>query len=1075
MNNNLYFKINLFHYYYLSYIIIICLFSKKLNCLENNKYTQSINLLNGNILIIHGTGIVIYDSSGQNLLKYVDNFTNPFTDDSYVSKISISRFSEKNNGYIISTINNYIYIFNWEGDILYHSEKIIQLSGDYYSLIPITKKNNCYIYMIGFLEKNIKNINLLFFSFNGDNLENDIISNYTMNHFSYSFIAETTEYSNFGLEPCGFSCQLMTNSTNENVIVCFINIKGNINNNDRKLLTHFFIDPNNYTIIKSKNRTIEDDSIEVDSIKFIKSAINSDKNKALVCFTHPQPPCYCTTYSIENNSFSEKKDWGIKCGGDKAFELNVYYMRETDQFLVYCPRNGEVTLSIFDEYLNNLYNFTIKAVNEIEGISIIYSYHFNNYYLILSSQYAKSNSSPGNFFVFNSNITINSTHPKIENITEDNNKPYSRSTFLIYSTILISYPYLTSTLIYSSEPSNNISETIIQTSNPDSLSSIIYINSSIISSSLNIPTTETNFESTIIYDETSLFTSYIEIQTSPLETTLDSQLIIYSSFPLSTEIKEKYPFTTIIITNSPSVKLEIIEERIDYNKNEIIDNIKNIIEDIEIGIPYKKVGDDYSILIYPTNIKINLTNITYVDFRECENKLRQYYNISNTTIMTFLQIEIENNDTKSLINQVEYQAYDGNKTLLDLSKCKDINIQVIYSVKNKTLIDIDKVKYFKNSGIDIFNINDSFFNDICEPYSESDNDIILEDRIKYIYRNYSLCEEGCKYDRIDIENLTIICECKVKENISTSIKPINLEYSEKSSTNFDVMKCYNLVFSMNGKINNIGFWIFNILLLIHVPILIYYFSKGIKPIREYIINEMKKYGYIKNNKNNKNNKNIINQKNKSKRKIKNKKNENLLISKNNNKEPPKKKNINKNKKVIIKNLEIIDNSSSLNIIKSTNKEYVSGINFNKKKNISIIENINNNKKLSTKNKINRKKNKNISNLPTEIKNKNEYNIINEKEKNKNLKEYNIINIDLNLYRNKTYIPPDSHIILNNYTFKEAIKYDKRQTCEIFYIFALSKQIFFHTFLFKSPIELFSLRLILFIFILSSDLALNSLF
>ena len=84
-------------------------------------------------------------------------------------------------------------------------------------------------------------------------------------------------------------------------------------------------------------------------------------------------------------------------------------------------------------------------------------------------------------------------------------------------------------------------------------------------------------------------------------------------------------------------------------------------------------------------------------------------------------------------------------------------------------------------------------------------------------------------------------------------------------------------------------------------------------------------------------------------------------------------------------------------------------------------------------------------------------------------------MDLNLARNKNYIPPDSHIILNNYTFEEAKKYDLRQTFVIFYIFALSKQIFFHTFLYRSPLELFSLRLILFIFIFSCDLALNSLF
>ena len=78
----------------------------------------------------------------------------------------------------------------------------------------------------------------------------------------------------------------------------------------------------------------------------------------------------------------------------------------------------------------------------------------------------------------------------------------------------------------------------------------------------------------------------------------------------------------------------------------------------------------------------------------------------------------------NLINQVEYQAYDNNKKPLDLSLCKDVDIQIFYSIKNNSLIDFDSANSFKKNGIDIFNLNDSFFNDICEPYSDSDNDVI---------------------------------------------------------------------------------------------------------------------------------------------------------------------------------------------------------------------------------------------------------------------------------------------------------------------------------------------------------------
>ena len=75
-------------------------------------------------------------------------------------------------------------------------------------------------------------------------------------------------------------------------------------------------------------------------------------------------------------------------------------------------------------------------------------------------------------------------------------------------------------------------------------------------------------------------------------------------------------------------------------------------------------------------------------------------------------MEINNNDINyinSLVNNVQYQAYDDNKTILDLSLCNNTNIQIFYLMKNNSL-DLDSIYSFQNSGIDIFNINDSFFN-----------------------------------------------------------------------------------------------------------------------------------------------------------------------------------------------------------------------------------------------------------------------------------------------------------------------------------------------------------------------------
>ena len=74
-----------------------------------------------------------------------------------------------------------------------------------------------------------------------------------------------------------------------------------------------------------------------------------------------------------------------------------------------------------------------------------------------------------------------------------------------------------------------------------------------------------------------------------------------------------------------------------------------------------------------------------------------------------------------------------------------------------------------------------------------------------------------------------------------------------------------------------------------------------------------------------------------------------------------------------------------------------------------------------------------------------------------------------------HLPQESNQTLHNYTFNDAIKNDRRSFFRIYYIYLLSKQLIFHTFFLKSPLELFPLRICLFIFMISTDLALNGLF
>ena len=269
-------------------------------------------------------------------------------------------------------------------------------------------------------------------------------------------------------------------------------------------------------------------------------------------------------------------------------------------------------------------------------------------------------------------------------------------------------------------------------------------------------------------------------------------------------------------------------------------------ENIDIGKKYIINGNDYNITITPIN-HLDSFKSTFVDFSLCQEILRNQYKIPSDEILTILQIEINKMNEKALTDQVEYAIYDKNKKKLDLSYCKNVNIKVTYDITNSSLLNKTMISYFSELGIDIFDNKDSFFNDLCYPFSISNSDIILKDRVFDFYQNYSLCDNDCVYEQIDIENMSVICSCKIKTEINTEVS--SPEFGEIivdtfKDSNVGVIRCYNLVFSLDNKLHNIGFLIFLIFVIIHIICFLLYFICGIKSIILFVYKEMEKNNYI---------------------------------------------------------------------------------------------------------------------------------------------------------------------------------------------------------------------------------------
>ena len=198
--------------------------------------------------------------------------------------------------------------------------------------------------------------------------------------------------------------------------------------------------------------------------------------------------------------------------------------------------------------------------------------------------------------------------------------------------------------------------------------------------------------------------------------------------------------------------------------------------------------------------KNNYQDISSIFLLECEQKLKNYYNINQNESLIIFKIDYY--IPGFLIPIVEYEVYHPQtKILLDLDICQNENI--IISMP----ISIDEEQINKH------NPTSDIYNDKCYPYTSVNNtDVILNDRKnEYNKNNLSICEKNCTFSEYNSETKKVSCECKPKTKIE-QLKNIDINKDKllhkftdfDSLLNFDIIFCTNILFSFKGLISNIG-------------------------------------------------------------------------------------------------------------------------------------------------------------------------------------------------------------------------------------------------------------------------------
>ena len=271
---------------------------------------------------------------------------------------------------------------------------------------------------------------------------------------------------------------------------------------------------------------------------------------------------------------------------------------------------------------------------------------------------------------------------------------------------------------------------------------------------------------------------------------------------------------------------DVIKTQFYVNNNE--DNtfniIKNKIENNKIDSLFIKENNKiYQLIPSDTENNIQNNNISFINLGKCEDILRNEYKISDEVKLLIFKIDIY--EEGLFIPIIEYEVYNSQtREKLNLTLCNNTKIEIYIPVH------IEEENLFKHDP------NSKYYNDKCFPYTtEQKTDITINDRRnEFNSKNMSLCESLCEFNGYDSNSEKVKCKCNVKSQISNSTI-IYKNFTEiKFILNLDVVKCYRVLFTREGLINNFRSYVLLSILFYYIISLIIFISKGYKNLSDKI-------------------------------------------------------------------------------------------------------------------------------------------------------------------------------------------------------------------------------------------------
>ena len=556
------------------------------------------------------------------------------------------------------------------------------------------------------------------------------------------------------------------------------------------------------------------------------------------------------TLCLEDN-----KDYCLVCGNDNYIVLEGDY-KYGKLKLCNQTENKNTILTEVDSQINiQSTNINIESTNiNIQTTNIdIETTNINIESTNINIPSTNIDIETTNINIESTNINIPSTNIDIE--TTNINIPSTN--IFIESTILTN---LISTEIFTNEKTETIIPSIVNTD---------------LTTILNEKISNTIIEESIID-----ISSTNNIESLKTEGNIDNSYLITSD----SEILNNHNISSTDFSDSIISENEVTQENIETQNKPIELSLEDLFGDKykEITLSKEQITEIYkdlkdyinnnyngeNIIIKTENVKIQISTLdsqqdselSNVNLGKCAEIIKEKYCKSENDSLLMLKFDITPENEKS--TYVQYEVYEQmSKQFLELKECTGTNVIINSPIELNSYIE-SLYDHLSKYGYNLFNGNDSFYNDICAVYTtENGTDILLYDRRMDIYKstlNISLCQEGCIFLSYNSETKKAECDCPIQTNeMNLDISSLHFDknkmldefYETLKNSNFRVLKCYQLTYNIKVFIHNLGCIIMSILLLLFNILTIIYLFKNSRKINFFIQSVIKtKYSDSENSK-----------------------------------------------------------------------------------------------------------------------------------------------------------------------------------------------------------------------------------